>query len=234
MVYKPSVPQANDIIRISQKDFLGNFSQMQAIYSLDHYAWDSAEQNTRGKHKKITFPNQSSDPTTAANETALYSKSSGGISELFIREESDGTVSRLTKNGDWQYGLQLQALCIIDAPTSTYRTVPLTDQEEEIPDSWINIASVIPTNEGNNGTMDTWTITYTTAFSSAFYFWDIAFFGQNNQVTNNQTILTPKNNPSYANSVTTTQIILQARNTRNGQRDGRKISHITLKVYTAG
>jgi len=47
-----------------------------------------------GHHKKCVFPEQSSDPVTAADEVALYSKEVGGVSTLVGRHESSGGLFR--------------------------------------------------------------------------------------------------------------------------------------------
>lgn len=51
-----------------------------------------------GAHKKITFKQQASDPTTAANTGFLYTKDVSGKAELFWKDE-DGDVIQLTSGG---------------------------------------------------------------------------------------------------------------------------------------
>ncbi|MBU1067468.1 hypothetical protein KKE60_06750 [Patescibacteria group bacterium] len=43
-----------------------------------------------GHHNFAVLQEQGSAPTTAANEGAIYTKESGGVTELFFRRESDG------------------------------------------------------------------------------------------------------------------------------------------------
>lgn len=53
---------------------------------------------TIGYHVKVTLTERASDPTNVANAGILYTKDSGGISELYY-EDSAGTVKQLTSNG---------------------------------------------------------------------------------------------------------------------------------------
>jgi len=56
-----------------------------------------------GAHKKITFVEQASDPTSAANRGFLYTKDVSAVTELFY-EDSAGTVQQLTSAGILAYG----------------------------------------------------------------------------------------------------------------------------------
>lgn len=107
MTYNPNIPAANDLISVSQLDLLNNFQSLNSQFgtSGDHVALDAASDN--GKHKKSTYIEQSGDPTTAANEGAIYSKESSLTSqtEMYFRRESSGTViewtSRLAATNGW-------------------------------------------------------------------------------------------------------------------------------------
>lgn len=50
-----------------------------------------------GFHKKVILIEQASDPITLANEMAVYCKDDGGTPEVFIRQESNGTVWQVSK-----------------------------------------------------------------------------------------------------------------------------------------
>lgn len=65
---------------------------------IDH-VYGGASDSDSGKHKKITLVEQGSDPTTAANEAAIYAKDVSGVTELFWRAPSNGTVTQMTVNG---------------------------------------------------------------------------------------------------------------------------------------
>ncbi len=96
MSYNPSIPQADDLISESQLAIQTNFSQLNTIFEKDHVEYDNATTADRGKHKQSTYPDSSSDPATAGNELALYSKDVGGNSRFFMRQESSGTVIQLS------------------------------------------------------------------------------------------------------------------------------------------
>lgn len=97
MTYNPNVPQATDLISVSQGDLLTNFQQIGTVFDVDHVALDNATSANRGKHDKSTYVEQASDPTTSANEVAVYSKDNGsGASDLYLRRESNGNVIRMS------------------------------------------------------------------------------------------------------------------------------------------
>lgn len=93
MAYSPDIPQATDDPSQSQPLLLGNFQEIAAAFNLNHGDFNTGEQ---GLHKFLQMPEQSSAPTTAANEGALYTKDSSGSTQLFWREESNGTEYQLT------------------------------------------------------------------------------------------------------------------------------------------
>ena len=89
--YTPNIPQANDRPSGSQSQILNNFNALETIYGVNHYPWTDASSN-QGKHKQVTFPAQTSDPTTIADELALFSKLVGSDLRLFVREANNGAV----------------------------------------------------------------------------------------------------------------------------------------------
>lgn len=72
-----------------------NFVEIDSTLTINHYSMNEA--NT-GKHKFASFPVQAADPTTAASESAIYSKT--GVPNIFIRNQSDGQVYQLTNMKD--------------------------------------------------------------------------------------------------------------------------------------
>ena len=98
MAYSNAIPQANDIKSQSQGDLLANFVAIQTFVEVNHETFAAANE---GKHKFVTFPEQGADPTTAANEVAVYSKTSAlgdAGTALFLRKEGDGTVIEFTSS----------------------------------------------------------------------------------------------------------------------------------------
>ena len=110
MTYNPGIPKAKDILADSQGDLLTNFDQLNTIYgtSGDHVAFNAAA--GAGKHKKVTFLSQGSDPEmdspeTRENELALFALEDGTDTELYLRKESNGTVNQFTKDGELFLGV---------------------------------------------------------------------------------------------------------------------------------
>lgn len=98
MAYNNAIPQASDSLSQSQADLLENFATISALLGVDHVIspWTSPATGNQGKHNKVTLPEQSSDPTTAANEMALYTKAVSGVTQLFLAPEGAGTVRDIT------------------------------------------------------------------------------------------------------------------------------------------
>lgn len=96
MSYNSDIPQANDDPSQSQGQLLSNFQALNTSNSVNHVAFNEADQ---GKHKFLQMPEQASDPSTAANEAGLYAKEYDVdgmgtlMSTLFFRNESSGTVT---------------------------------------------------------------------------------------------------------------------------------------------
>ena len=110
MTYNPNIPQPKDIIADSQGDLLINFTQLNSIFGTngDHVAFNAS--TNRGKHNKTTFVSQGNDPTTDApatreNEVALFSLEQGTDTELYLREQNNGTVNQVTKDGEVYIGV---------------------------------------------------------------------------------------------------------------------------------
>lgn len=53
MAYNANIPQASDVIAISQSDLLNNFGAINTFVNVNHVAFNGADQ---GKHSQITFP----------------------------------------------------------------------------------------------------------------------------------------------------------------------------------
>lgn len=93
MAYTQNIPQASDDPSDSQPLLLANNQAIFTVNSVNHVDYDLADQ---GKHKFMQMPEQGSDPGTAVNEGALYTKESNSLSELFWQPENNGTAIQLT------------------------------------------------------------------------------------------------------------------------------------------
>ena len=91
MAYQSGIPEATDRKNASQSAIKDNFGAIKTAFETNHGAFNGA---LEGKHKWASFPDQTSAPTTAASELAVYSKVStlGALgSALHLRKESDGS-----------------------------------------------------------------------------------------------------------------------------------------------
>ncbi len=91
------IPNSGQSLDDTRDGIRTNFSILRTAQNLNHGDIDTGDQ---GKHKFLQMPQQGSDPATAANESAFYTKDSGGYPNFFIRNESNGQVYKLTAMDD--------------------------------------------------------------------------------------------------------------------------------------
>lgn len=96
MTFDPTIPNATHFVSADQPQITINFSQLNSIFDIDHVKYNDATVGNRGKHKQSTYIEQGSDPTTAANELALYCKDLATVSTLYLRKENNGTVIQMS------------------------------------------------------------------------------------------------------------------------------------------
>lgn len=96
-VYTPDTPQGTQQINNTQQPINYNFQDIAALFAINHVPFNTVDDF--GKHNFVNFVTQTSDPTTASAEMALYTKAvSGDINgvELFYRYPNNGSVLQLT------------------------------------------------------------------------------------------------------------------------------------------
>ena len=99
MSYNPNIPNPNDLLSDSQGDILQNFQALNTVYGTNHYPYDNATVGQIGKHKFVSMPVLAAAPATIAGEGALYFKTSGAGSALFmVRDGNAGTEVQLTSS----------------------------------------------------------------------------------------------------------------------------------------
>jgi len=108
MTFNPSIPGATDDMSDSQGDMLTNFGQLNTVFSEDHVAFNASAD--KGKHNKVTLVSLGSDidvdsPATAINEIALFALEDGTDTEIYSRQENNGTVNQITKDGEVFIGM---------------------------------------------------------------------------------------------------------------------------------
>ena len=235
MVYKVNVPQSSDFISQSQLDFIGNYEDVFDIWGKpnfdnvgDHIPLNYADEDYRGKHRKITFVEQSSAPSTAANEMALYTKDVGGTPQIWWREPSDGGEHQLTGGtgegrGLVQGGIVLAAFVCFDSQGNILSTKRVNGDGEEIdvPLS-ANVSSVAPNQalvDGRNIYSD-WNINFTTNLPTDDYIWVVQSFNDNEStiLTNLVVQAQPYNSATYSDTVSTSRFRLVGFNVESDSR----------------
>ncbi len=193
MVYKPAIPQSTDFISQSQKDIIGNFEDASDIWGKppvgnanvgDHIPLTNVEDDHLGGHKKITMPEQSSAPTTLANEMGLYTKDTSGSTEVYYRRESNGTETQVTAGGGISIGgLVLRAYVVFDFQGNIVEVERLDAEGKKIkvPISF-NVSSVTPNQPlvNNKNLVGDWDINFTQTLPTADYFWMYQSFNDSN------------------------------------------------------
>ena len=93
MSFTPGIPRSGQSLGNSRPQVQGNFDYINTAFAINHVAFNASGV---GKHKFMQMPEQVAAPTTLANEGALYTKEAQGITNLFWRQESNGTEIQLT------------------------------------------------------------------------------------------------------------------------------------------
>ena len=88
MVYEPNVPLTGQSLGETRDPIKNNFTDINTAFGANHVPLTT---DTSGKHNFLQMPEQSSAPTTLANEGALYTKEGpNGVTEFYVRAESNG------------------------------------------------------------------------------------------------------------------------------------------------
>ena len=96
MSFNPNIPQVGDFLALSQKQMLANYKAINDAFLKDHVGLTAIEDV--GKHNSLTFRPQGSDPTTGADQCALYNKIVSSAPQLFFRPQSNGTPIQLSNS----------------------------------------------------------------------------------------------------------------------------------------
>ena len=91
--FNPSIPIVSDFMLQSQPQIKANFQAISTAFAQNHKSLNNTDQ---GMHNVITFREQTVDPTTAANQVSLYTKSVSSAATLFYRPSSNQTPIQLT------------------------------------------------------------------------------------------------------------------------------------------
>lgn len=97
MTYSPQPPNSGGTLVGTRDTIRGNFEIIQNRFNDNHVDFNDGS----GKHKFLQLPEintqtPSTDPSTADNEAAFYSKEANSVAQLFMRRQSDGAILQLT------------------------------------------------------------------------------------------------------------------------------------------
>lgn len=95
MTFTPNIPATGQSLGQTKNLISGNFTNYFNTISQDHVPPNGSGGYAQGKHVASRYVVQGSDPTTIANEIAVYSKAISGIPTLFQRQQNNGTVATL-------------------------------------------------------------------------------------------------------------------------------------------
>src|SRR4029077_18551507 len=95
LAYNPNIPQVTDNRTQSAGQILANFQTINRVFADNHIALTVTD-NVPGRHSVLTMRPQSVDPTTTANNVALYNKIVSSVPELFFRPNNNQTPIQLT------------------------------------------------------------------------------------------------------------------------------------------
>lgn len=94
MAYDSTVPASGHTPAQDRSAIQGNFAQIATSYNTDHVALTAGGPN-EGFHSKVTLP-VGSAPASISGSDVLYSKTSAGSSEIFLRRDNVATEIQMT------------------------------------------------------------------------------------------------------------------------------------------
>lgn len=96
MAYNVNIPVGTDPILQSAAQIRANFQTINQVFAENHVPL-TADKSIVGMHNIVVFRNQTGgDPTTTANQIALYNKLVSTIPNLFFRPSNNQTAIQLT------------------------------------------------------------------------------------------------------------------------------------------
>lgn len=94
MTFTAGIPQDGQTLGSSKPQVRNNFTNLFNTFAIDHV--NGNDITHPGRHNLSSYVAQGSDPATAANICAIYSKIVGGVPQLYFRQQSSGTVYQMT------------------------------------------------------------------------------------------------------------------------------------------
>jgi len=93
-IYNASIPQAADLLSVSQGDIRDNFGGIKSLVDIDHVSFASAD---AGKHIKVTLPVQAPAPAFVAGEVGMYSflNPTTNKNELYVNKTNNSGIVQI-------------------------------------------------------------------------------------------------------------------------------------------
>ncbi len=163
--YISTVPQGNQQINNTQEPIKDNFQAIYDLIDINHVNFNTPD--TFGRHKMVSYIQQSSDPSTTCSEMALYSKSVSNDTnnlELFYRYPCNGSVVQLTGLTDQPIPSNTSGA----AQGGFWSSLAVYSQSDPVDCFWQYLSGglMIMTYETNNFTVTTTSGSLTTNFPS--------------------------------------------------------------------
>lgn len=233
MVYRTGIPSINNRVTLSAAQFKQNYREMQRYLSRDHVPWNDPDNKKRGYHKVVTLPDQGGDPTTAAGVIALYANGSSPT-ELYTRNESDGSVQKVYSNGYAVNGLALEAYVAFDPfgdILKVERSTNNPDDPGETEEVALATSNVTVTKPDIN--IEEYTISFSPSLSTDNYHWVIDQRCVSGIINANVQIQV-ENNATYSNVVSKDTLKLKAYrvDSTGGAAPVGVLERVVLQIYT--
>lgn len=97
MGFNPNIPLVTDYMVVSQPQIQSNFKTIFSVFAKNHVNINAtAPGRSQGMHGVVIFREQVDDPTTTADQVALYVKNISNKTTLFYRPSSNQTPIQMT------------------------------------------------------------------------------------------------------------------------------------------
>lgn len=85
MVYDSNIPQTGDNLSTSQGQILENFSQLNLVFTEDHFAFNDSVVANRGLHRKVSLPVTTTVSAPAGTASVIYNKNVSSVASPYFR-----------------------------------------------------------------------------------------------------------------------------------------------------
>jgi hypothetical protein len=89
MAYNSNIPQATDLISVSQADILANFQEINTLVGVNHATFGSGND---GKHTLMTLVNLGAPAAPAGNDINIFNSTVNGVAELSVQKTGGSSI----------------------------------------------------------------------------------------------------------------------------------------------